>query len=187
MAEILQDPPPLPSISHQDIQEATQVDTELGLTPDQIQQFHQLGASTPNFLHPVLHYQLQGTWETPSGKFVNYIILKDSLESKVDISRIYFNIEDINKCRGFNLDLSGVNDRYHLNLLNLILEFPHSELVMDLFKEFLNSLNPLASTEVTEPLSTPRIIEGKGPKIQLKLESFHLERDLVEDEGENDR
>ena len=32
-----------------------------------------------------------------------------------------------------------------------------------------------------------RIIEGKGPKIQLKLESFHLERDLVEDEGENDR
>ena len=69
------------------VQEATQVDTELGLTPDQIQQFHQLGASTPNFLHPVLHYQLQGTWETPSGKFVNYIILKDSLESKVDISR----------------------------------------------------------------------------------------------------
>ena len=31
---------------------------------------------------------LQGTWETPSGKYVNYIVLKDTLESKIDISRL---------------------------------------------------------------------------------------------------
>ena len=39
------------------------------------------------------------------------------LELQVPISkqrsffRIYFNMEDINKCRGFNLDLTGANDR----------------------------------------------------------------------------
>ena len=29
----------------------------------------------------------KGTWQTPGGKFVNYIVLKDSIEAKVDISR----------------------------------------------------------------------------------------------------
>ena len=41
--------------------------------------------------------------------------------------------------------------------------------------------------KITNIINYFRIIEGKGPKIQLKLESFHLERDLVEDDGENDR
>lgn len=172
MGDTLADPPPLPSISHQDIQEATQ---DLTLTADQLNQINsQLENPATHLFQPTLHYQLQGTWQTPSGKYVNYIVLKDNLEAKVDISRIYFNIEDLNKCRGFNLDLSGVNERYHLNLLSIIFEFPQSELVMDLFKEFLSSLNPLASTEVSEPLSTPRIIEGKVPKIQMKVESFQL-------------
>jgi len=178
---------PLPSISHQDIQEATQADSEIALTAEQINQINsELGGEATHtgisgisqeYLNPPIHYQLQGTWETPSGKYVNYIVLKDSLESKIDISRIYMNIEDINKCRGFNLDLTGVNDRYHLNLLNIILEFPQSELVLDLFKAFLSSLNPGLNTEVLEPLSTPnpRIIESKVPKVQLKLESYLLE------------
>jgi hypothetical protein len=48
--------------------------------------------------------------------------------------QVYFNIEDISKCPGFNLDLSGVTERYHLNLLNMILEFPNTELVTDLFR-----------------------------------------------------
>ena len=33
---------------------------------------------------------LQGTWQTPGGKYVNYIIVKDSMASKVDISRYTF-------------------------------------------------------------------------------------------------
>ena len=44
-------------------------------------------------------------------------------------------------------------------------------------KSFIHSLN----------IDYLRIIEGKGPKIQLKLESFHLERDLVEDDAEAER
>jgi len=196
LADPLADPPPLPSITQQDIQEATQVSDsapvgeELGLTADQMNQINsQLVGQSHAYLQPALHYQLQGTWQTPSGKYVNYIVIKDTLESKIDLSRVYFNIEDINKCRGFNLDLTGVNDRYHLNLLNIILEFPQSELVLDLFTEFLSGLNPLTSTEVTEPLSnpSPRIIEGKVPKIQLKLESFTLGRELLQGGQESDR
>jgi len=177
---------PLINISHQDIQQATEDD--LGLTAEQLNQINnQLNSETQQTVYvqpppPALHYQLQGTWQTPGGKYVNYIILKDSMESKVDISRIYFNMEDINKCRGFNLDLTGANDRFHLNLLNIILEFPNSEIVLDLFKDFIAALAPLASTQVHESVSTPlpTIIESKGPKIQLKVEGFCLNSDLLE-------
>jgi len=145
-------------------------------------------------LNSTCHYQLQGTWTTGSGKNVNYIVLKEDLESKVDISKIYFNIEDISQCGGFDINMSGVTDRYHLNLLNVILEFPNSEIVADIFREFVGGLQPLASTEVAQPLTTPRIIEGKGPKIQLKMEKFRLDSegeesdkdDIIDDDEDDD-
>jgi len=145
-------------------------------------------------LNSSCHHQLQGTWITASGKNVNYIVLKEDLESKVDISKIYFNIEDISLCGGFDINMAGVTDRYHLNLLNVILEFPNSEIVADIFRDFVGGLQPLASTEVTQPLSTPRIIEGKGPKIQLKMEKFRLDSegqesdkdDIVDDDDDED-
>lgn len=200
---------PLPAITPQDIQEATQASSELSaLTVEQIQhinsqllvvgaEHHQLPQQQldhhaeqqqQTFIQhqPPSHYQLQGTWQSPGGRCVNYIVLKENLENRIDITKVYFNIEDISKCPGFNLDLSGVTERYHLNLLNMILEFPHTELVTDLFREFIGSLNPLASTEVSEPIATPRIIEGKGPKIQLKLESFALDGGGEEEEEDVD-
>jgi len=138
-----------------------------------------------HLLTQTCHYQLQGTWITASGKNVNYIVLKEDLESKVDISKIYFNIEDISQCGGFDINMTGVTDRYHLNLLNVILEFPNSEIVSDIFRDFVGGLQPLASTEVTQPLSTPRIIEGKGPKIQLKMEKSRLDSEGQESDKDD--
>ena len=132
------------------------------------------------------HYQLQGTWTTTSGRNVNYIVLKTNLESKVDVSKIYFNIEDVTQCNGFNeINTSGLTDRLHINLLNILLEFPTSEIVTEIFKEFLDGLQPLASIEVLQPLATPRIIEGKGPKIQLQVEKFSLDSEGEESDRED--
>ena len=125
------------------------------------------------------HYQLQGTWTVSTGKHYNYLVLKDSLESSAEISNLYFNVEDVMQSAGCdNLNLNNINERLHINLLHLISEFPSSEIVSELFRDFLNNLQPLASVQVSERLvKTSRLLESKVPKIQLKLENYQYEED----------
>ena len=131
------------------------------------------------------HYQLQGTWTTSSRKNINYLVLKESLGCPInDISRIYFNVDDVRLCDG-SRDVqveNGCNERIHINLLDLILEFPTSEIVCEIFKEFLVGLQPLASVLVSQKLAKTRLVESKVPKIQLKIDEFDDESVKVEDE-----
>ena len=118
------------------------------------------------------HYQLQGTWTISTGKHFNYLLLKDSLESSAEISNVYFNVEDVLQGNGCeNMNLNNISERLHINILHLISEFPTSEIVSELFMNFLNNLQPLASVQVCEKLvKTSRLLESKVPKIQYRVE-----------------
>ena len=120
------------------------------------------------------HYQLQGTWTLSTGRHFNYLVLKDSLESSADISNVYFCVEDVCQSPGCdNLNFHNINERLHINLLHLIMEFPTSEIVSELFRDFLNNLQPLASVQVSEKLcKMSRLLDSKVPKIQLKLDNY---------------
>jgi len=176
----------LQEISHDLLNTGTSITTSLTSSIPAESMISDEGNITDQMLNSSCHYQLQGTWNTLSGKHVNYIVLKDDLQSKVDVSKIYLNIEDISHCSGFNINMVGVTEKYHLNLLSVISEFPNSEVVADIFREFVDNLQPIASTEVTEPLSTPRILEGKGPKIQWKMEKLRVDSEGQETEKDDD-
>ena len=120
------------------------------------------------------HYQLQGTWTLSTGRHFNYLVLKDSLESSADISNVYFCVEDVCQSPGCdNMNFNNINERLHINLLHLIMEFPTSEIVSELFRDFLNNLQPLASVQVSEKLcKRSRLLDSKVPKIQLKLDNY---------------
>ena len=120
------------------------------------------------------HYQLQGTWTLSTGRHFNYLVLKDSLESSADISNVYFCVEDVCQSPGCdNMNFNNINERLHINLLHLIMEFPTSEIVSELFRDFLNNLQPLASVQVSEKLcKMSRLLDSKVPKIQLKLDNY---------------
>ena len=120
---------------------------------------------------PDSHYQLQGTWTTATGRSINYLLLKESLDSALDISRVYFNVEDVRGCEGSAVAGEDVTDRLHISLVNLILEFPTSEIVCDLFRDFLAGLQPLASVLVSARLCRSRLVHSSVPKVQLKVES----------------
>ena len=119
---------------------------------------------------PDSHYQLQGTWTTATGRNINYLLLKESLDSALDISRVYFNVEDVRGCEGSAVAGEDVTDRLHISLVDLILEFPTSEIVCDLFRDFLAGLQPLASVLVSARLSRSRLVHSSVPKVQLKVE-----------------
>ena len=133
---------------------------------------------------PDSHYQLQGTWTTATGRSVNYLLLKESLDSALDISRVYFNVEDVRGCEGSAVAGEDVTDRLHISLVNLILEFPTSEIVCDLFRDFLAGLQPLASVLVSARLCRSRLVHSSVPKVQLKVErSQELASDGEEEEA----
>ena len=122
----------------------------------------------------VSHYQVQGTWTTTQGKHVNYMVLREGLDDTENhkIGNVYLNLGDVQACGGLLLnDLQmEATDRAHVRLVHLVAECPEAVIVRELFQDFLSSLQPLASVQVTEALSTPRLVEGMGPKIQLKME-----------------
>lgn len=131
----------------------------------------------------VSHYQVQGTWTTTQGKHVNYMVLREGLDDTENhkIGNVYLNLGDVQACGGLLLnDLQiEATDRAHVRLVHLVAECPEAVIVRELFQDFLSSLQPLASVQVSEALSTPRLVEGRGPKIQLKMEE-------EEDEAEDD-
>jgi len=136
------------------------------------------------------HYQVQGTWTTTQGKHVNYMVLREGLDETENhkIGNVYLNLGDVQACGGLLLnDLQlEASDRAHVRLVHLVAECPEAVIVKELFQDFLNSLQPLASVHVTEALDTPRLVEGRGPKIQLKMEEEgdqDVEDVLTEDHG----
>ena len=137
------------------------------------------------------HYQVQGTWTTTQGKHVNYMVLREGLDDTENhkIGNVYLNLGDVQACGGLLLnDLKlEATDRAHVRLVHLVAECPEAVIVRELFQDFLSSLQPLASVQVSEALSTPRLVEGRGPKIQLKMEEEgEVEDDLdrFSDHGE---
>ena len=135
------------------------------------------------------HYQVQGTWTTTQGKHVNYMVLREKLDDSENhkIGNVYLNLGDVQACGGLllnDLQLEST-DRAHVRLVHLVAECPEAVIVRELFQEFLSSLQPLASVQVSEALSTPRLVEGRGPKIQLKMEEEQEDdHDHFSDHGE---
>ena len=99
------------------------------------------------------HYQFLGTWTTSSGKNVNYILLKDTIETDLDVSRVYFNLEDIRNCENSFVEEKECSENLYISLVNLIMEQPTSEIVCELFRDFFVGLQPLASVLVTQQVS----------------------------------
>jgi len=128
------------------------------------------------------HYQFLGTWTTSSGKNVNYILLKDTIETDLDVSRVYFNLEDIRNCENSFVEEKECSENLYISLVNLIMEQPTSEIVCELFKKFLVGLQPLASVLVTHQLCRNRLIESKVPKIQLNVGNLNIDSDGEEND-----
>lgn len=117
------------------------------------------------------HYQLQGTWTTSSGKNINYLVLKESLNCGIDVSCVYFNAEDLSRFKGLSLSEENCNGaNIHISLINLITEFPTSEIVAEIFRQFLSELHPLTNVLVTNQLCKTRTIQSCVPKISLEID-----------------
>ena len=126
------------------------------------------------------HYQLQGTWSTASGAQVNYLVLKPNLDSEVNITNVYFNVDTLRQFKG--CEYSEPTSKYaYINIVNLITEFPTSEIVSELFRQFLSDLQPTASFLVNNQLNKTRIIESKvsavNPSITKDVESDSMNND----------
>ena len=102
------------------------------------------------------------------------MVLREGLDDTENhkIGNVYLNLGDVQACGGLLLnDLKiEATDRAHVRLVHFVAKCPEAVIVRELFQDFLSSLQPLASVQVSEALSTPRLVEGRGPKIQLKME-----------------
>jgi len=130
------------------------------------------------------HYQFLGTWRTSSGKNVNYILLKDTVETDLDVSRVYFNLQDIRNCENSSVVEKECSENLYISLVNLIMEQPTSEIVCELFRDFFVGLQPLASVLVTQQVSRNRLIESKVPKIQLNFGKLNIDSEGEENDDE---
>ena len=102
------------------------------------------------------HYQLHGTWTSSTNKSVNYIVLKKTLRSETSAVGVYFNVDDLKQFDG--VDVTEENSDVHISLVNLITEYPASEVVNQILKQFLSGLQPRASVLINSELSQERLI-----------------------------
>ena len=85
--------------------------------------------------------------------------------------QVYLNLGDVKACGGVDLNLGEGEEQEHVRLVTLLDCCPGAGVVREVLQPFLTKLQPLASVLVPLPLSTPRLLRGLGPRIQLKMEA----------------
>lgn len=102
------------------------------------------------------HFQLEGTWTLSSGKRVHFVALKQTRDSVMDMSNVYLSVEDVRASVQGDLELDeGVG--LHINIIDLVLEYPTSEIACDLFRYFLSNTDPGDTVRVPGPCQRGRL------------------------------
>ena len=85
------------------------------------------------------HFQLEGSWTLSSGKPVHFVALKESPDSVMDMANVYLNVEDVRTFVKGDFEEDARVDLY-INIIDLVLEYPTSDVVRDLFRYFLSNI-----------------------------------------------
>ena len=104
------------------------------------------------------HFQLEGSWTLSSGKPVHFVALKPSPDSVMNMANVYLNVEDVRTFVKDDIEEDARVDLY-INIIDLVLEYPTSDVVGELFRYFLSNISH------GETIQVP----GTGQRGRLKL------------------